>query len=132
MIETCLICRAPVAVQIHRGSGYCGENCRKAVERVQWFRNGDHPLDYALDLIVEEDGIPVRYTGAYRCTEDWEGDVVRYFRHAEFPGDETHICGHTWHQHGWIDDDSNSGNGQVVCPGRWVIRSGTGYRVEEK
>jgi len=62
-------------------------------------RNGDHPAD---------------------GDSETEGRVVRYFRHPEVDGSKVHErCGHTWHDHGWIDTLEGGGN---VCPGDWIIR----------
>lgn len=72
----------------------------------QWFRNGDHPDD---DGTSPED------------PEQREGKVVRFFRRpeAEYAGTRLHLlCGHTWHEHGWIDTLEG---GHTVCPGDWII-----------
>jgi len=70
------------------------------IEAHQWHKNGDHP----------EDG-----------PADHEGKVVRYFRRPEpeYASDLVHgICGHVWHDHGWIDTLEG---GHTVCPGDWII-----------
>lgn len=71
------------------------------VEAHQWFRNGDHPDDFA-------DGATVR-----------EGMLVRYYRTPDLDGDRVcRHCGRTMHDHGWIDTLEG---GHVVCPGDWII-----------
>ena len=73
------------------------------IDATQWFKNGDHPLDSAVD----EDG----------C--EFEGMIVRYYRHpamnGQFPCKQ---CGKKLHDHGWIDTLEG---GHIVCPGDWVI-----------
>jgi hypothetical protein len=78
------------------------------VEATRWFRNGDHPKD-------NPDGRP----------KDWEGQVVRYFRHPRVGGQS--LCPHCnqrMHNHGWIDTLEG---GHKVCPGDWII---TGVKGE--
>jgi hypothetical protein len=105
------------------------------VEAHQWFKNGDHPLDYAKDLIRPHpagsevricDGVAVRYnvyTGFYRKSAGWEGDVVRYFRHPNVSGSLVcSDCGRTMNQHGWIDSvNTLNPSGCTVCPGDWIL-----------
>ncbi len=74
------------------------------VEAHQWWRNGDHP----------DDG-----------PADFEGKVVRYFRHPAVPGGTGCYCGRTFHVHGWID---TAEGGHVVCPGDWIITGVAGER----
>jgi hypothetical protein len=78
------------------------------IEATQWFSNGDHPLDHATlgDKMA-----------------DYEGKVVRRFRHPDIPGETVcEKCGRTMHVHGWID---SGGDGQTVCPGDYVIMDNT-------
>lgn len=105
------------------------------VEASLWHQNGDHPLDYAVDHqwpddngeeVVQVGDTKMRattYTGAFRKTSGWEGDVVRYFRH---PGVDSRLicqdCGHTMHDHGWIDSTNTlNPSGCTVCPGDWIL-----------
>lgn len=76
------------------------------VEATQWFKNGDHPED-GDETFVDSAGV------TQRC----EGKVVRYYRRPDVSGEEVcEHCGHTMHEHGWID------NGDcVVCPGDYTI-----------
>jgi hypothetical protein len=75
------------------------------IDATQWFKNGDHPDDGAADQ---------------------EGEVVRYFRRPDIPGDIRHErCGFLWHFHGWIDTLEG---GHTVCPGDWVITGVQGER----
>jgi hypothetical protein len=78
------------------------------VEATQWFKNGDHPDD-ATEMFTGSDGKPF----------EGEGHVVRYYRNPEDSGERMcERCGHSMHEHGWIDQDSD---GITVCPGNWVI-----------
>jgi hypothetical protein len=78
------------------------------IEATQWFKNGDHPKDYA-----DNDD------GEGRKAHNWEGDVVRYFRHPGVAGDTVcKHCGGIMHNHGWIDTLEG---GHIVCPGDYVI-----------
>lgn len=79
------------------------------VEAHQWFENGDHPDDHP------EGRNP-----------DWEGEVVRYFRHPEISGSQVcSKCRRTMHEHGWIDTLEDGHN---VCPGDWIITGVQGER----
>jgi hypothetical protein len=81
------------------------------IEATQWFKNGDHPLDYS-----------ERGRGGLM-----EGKVVRYFRHPDkaYAGErQCDKCGEIMHKHGWIDTLEG---GHVVCPGDWII---TGVKGE--
>lgn len=74
------------------------------IEATQWHSNGDHPGD----------GPP-----------DREGQVVRYFRSPEVPGDgQCSLCAHLFRDHGWIDTLEG---GHIVCPGDFII---TGVKGE--
>lgn len=78
---------------------------------VRWWRNGDHPADNCGELLDD----PMHPGDAAHQYHRIEGAVVRFFRHPDVPGDQTHDrCGRTWHDHGWID---SGGDGQIVCPG---------------
>ena len=78
------------------------------IDATQWFRNGDHPDDFAADR---------------SCME--EGGVVRYFRRPDVRGEEVcPTCDHIMHYHGWIDTLEG---GHIVCPGDWII---TGVKNE--
>jgi hypothetical protein len=87
------------------------------VDAVQWFKNGDHPEDRLWMVVpVPGDGVPFPS----------EGKVVRYYRHPRFPGDTIcEGCGKIMHVHGWID---SGGEGQVVCPGDYVVTGPDGLR----
>lgn len=99
------------------------------IEATQWFKNGDHPKDYAEAQggFETENGTQelVSFSGDYRRLHGWEGSVVRYFRHPEIPGTQLcSKCGQTMHVHGWIDTLEDGHN---VCPGDWII---TGIKGE--
>lgn len=90
---------------------------------IQWFKNGDHPLDDCRE--IEEKvkiGDPVN-------TFLSEGKFVRYFRHPYIPGKNLcPNCHKTIHEHGWIDNNTLDKNGKdlgiTVCPGDWIIAPG--------
>ena len=89
------------------------------IEASQWFKNGDHPEDYAADTEGMIAGVQRTITGAYRRERDWEGDVVRYFRRPDVDGMTLcRHCARTMHIHGWIDTKEG---GHIVCPGDWII-----------
>ena len=73
------------------------------IEATQWFKNGDHPFDFA--------GRP--------DDTDREGEIVRYYR---TPKIDRHMtcthCRKMMHHHGWIDTPEK---GHIVCPGDWII-----------
>lgn len=96
------------------------------IEATQWFKNGDHPDDYAEDQHGFERGEPRIFTGDERKENGWEGSVVRYFRHPKWPGDtRCGQCEKTLHDHGWIDTFEG---GHTVCPGDWIITGVQGER----
>ena len=95
------------------------------IDAIQWFRNGDHPRDYLEDRPFTENGVLMPKPGEFFRQHDWEGGIVRYFRHPEVSG--TSLCAHcgrTMHLHGWIDTLEG---GHIVCPGDWII---TGIKGE--
>lgn len=88
------------------------------VDAHQWWKNGDHPDD----RVGEFERDPIDMSSYVRR----EGAVVRYFRHPDYPGEQTHdICEQTWINHGWID---NPKEGYIVCPGDMVITGAQGSR----
>lgn len=93
-------------------------------EAVQWFKNGDHPFDYAKDIQGFLNGEPHVFPAATCRAEMWEGQVVRYYRWPALNGN-THCtrCGRTMRDHGWIDTPAD---GHTVCPGDWIITSADG------
>jgi hypothetical protein len=77
-------------------------------EASQWFKNGDHPEDYAQNVEGLENGEPRTWTGQEAKEMKWEGQIVRYFRHPDprYAGDKAcPICGKLYHDHGWIEED---------------------------
>jgi len=95
------------------------------IEATQWHRNGDHPLDYANDVEGMQNGQMHVFTGAQRRALQWEGSIVRYFRHPDIPGNKPcEQCGEPHHVHGWLDTLEA---GHRVCPGDWII---TGVKGE--
>jgi len=96
------------------------------IQAHQWFKNGDHPEDYAQDRQGFEAGELVTFPAADCKAKGWEGGVVRYFRRPDVRGtDLCHKCSMTMHSHGWIDTLEG---GHIVCPGDWII---TGVKGEK-
>lgn len=92
------------------------------VEAVQWFQNGDHPLDYANEATALHNGELVTVSGAECKANGWEGQLVRYYRRPDVAGRA--LCGHCkkpMHAHGWIEQDDTT-----VCPGAWVLTEDSG------
>lgn len=89
------------------------------IEAHQWFKNGDHPEDYSKDHAGFRDGNMSIYSGEERKRKEWEGDIVRYFRHPDVDGETPcRECGVRMHDHGWIDTLEAGHN---VCPSDWII-----------
>lgn len=98
------------------------------IEATQWFKNGDHPLDYSVTHVgYDKDLDDCReYPPEEREAKGWEGDVVRYYRHPSVSGESLcQHCGETMHVHGWIDTLEG---GHIVCPGDWIITGVKGER----
>src|ERR1700744_5682164 len=96
------------------------------IEATQWFKNGDHPQDYAEESVGFENGHPVVFSGEERKAREWEGGVVRYYRTPECDGqDGCKHCAKIMHYHGWIDTLEG---GHIVCPGDWIITGVKGER----
>jgi len=85
------------------------------IDATQWFKNGDHPLDY----VKTDFSLFRKYPPEQRKADGWEGDLVRYYR---APGmDGLTICKHCalkMHDHGWIETLEG---GHIVCPGDFII-----------
>lgn len=95
------------------------------IEATQWFKNGDHPMDYSKTHHGYENGILRPFPPQYRMMNGWEGDIVRYYRDPGVDGNAPcKHCGQTMHVHGWIDTLEG---GHIVCPGDWII---TGVKGE--
>lgn len=95
------------------------------IEASQWFKNGDHPLDYEGNCKGLENSELRVFTSTYRKEHQWEGGIVRYFRRPDVSGSEPcKHCGVIMHDHGWIDTLEG---GHIVCPGDWII---TGVKGE--
>jgi len=89
------------------------------IEATQWFKNGDHPQDYAKIVEGLENGEMRTWTGAEAQALGWEGQIVRYYRSPVIDGRGTcRHCAQIMHDHGWIDTLEG---GHIVCPGDWVI-----------
>jgi hypothetical protein len=96
------------------------------IEASQWFKNGDHPDDYAKNVRGLEKGELREWSGMEARELAREGQIVRYFRNPSRPG--TSLCAHcgqTFHAHGWIDTKEG---GHIVCPGDWIITGIAGER----
>lgn len=95
------------------------------IEATQWFKNGDHPLDYSQTHHGYEKGILRPFSPEERKANEWEGDVVRYYCRPDDDGERAcEKCGNRMHDHGWIDTLEG---GHIVCPGDWII---TGVKGE--
>lgn len=90
------------------------------IEATQWFKNGDHPLDFAKEKTGFDNGEIRTWTGDEVKANGWEGQIVRYYR---TPAGDGKIrccekCGVLMHHHGWIDTLEG---GHIVCPCDWII-----------
>jgi len=95
------------------------------IEATQWFKNGDHPLDYSTVHHGYENGILRPFYPEQRKADAWEGEVVRYYRTPDMDGQTAcKHCSRIMHVHGWIDTLEG---GHIVCPGDWII---TGVKGE--
>lgn len=87
------------------------------IEAFQWLTNGDHPDDNCVPIpepkpTAENDDPPAHFKS--------EGQVVRYFRHPNVPGESLcPACKRTADDHGFIDQ---GGSGYTVCPGDFVVK----------
>lgn len=82
------------------------------VNAIQWFKNGDHPLDESYEITVN---------GQQFLSE---GKLVKRFRHPDKPGNYScDLCGHTMHTHGWIDVPDE---GLTVCPSDFIVTTEEG------
>jgi hypothetical protein len=96
------------------------------VEATQWFKNGDHPDDYAKERWGFEDSEYRTWTGAEAREKGWEGGIVRYFRNPDVPAKKPcQHCQRVMLEHGWIDTLEG---GHIVCPGDWIITGVAGER----
>ena len=90
------------------------------IEAHRWFKNGDHPDDYATDTVGYENGELRTFKGQWRKERGWEGGVVRYYRRPDVNGQHFCLkCYNRFHDHGWIDTLEG---GHIVCPGDWIIQ----------
>src|SRR5262245_11717549 len=95
------------------------------IDATRWFKNGDHPLDYSRAAKGFDDGALREFTPEFRRANNWEGDIVRYFRRPDVDGKRyCENCGNKMEWHGWIDTLEG---GHIVCPGDWII---TGVKGE--
>ena len=96
------------------------------IEAFQWFKNGDHPLDYVGGTSGFDAGEIREFSEAHMRQHDWEGKVVRRFRHPDVAG--KHLCEHCgkpMYIHGCIDTLEGV---HIVCPGDWIITGVKGER----
>lgn len=97
------------------------------IEAHRWFKNGDHPLDYASDVLGLEKGELKTFSGEYCRQMDWEGQLVRRYRRPDIDGNSRcQHCKQTMHVHGWMPT-LEAPDGFTVCPGDWII---TGVKGE--
>lgn len=89
------------------------------LEAHQWFKNGDHPLDYINPRLGSVVGGPTHFTPEQCKAHDYEGELVRRFRRPDVPGNSICLsCGTEMNKHGFLDFTAL---GKTVCPGDWVI-----------
>lgn len=89
------------------------------IEATQWFKNGDHPLDYAKERVGFDGEVLRTWPAEYAKDYDWEGDIVRRYRTPQLDGQTPcKHCGQIMHNHGWIETLEG---GHIVCPGDWII-----------
>ena len=94
-----------------------------AVEAEVWWKNGDHPLDYAEPRTIVEGGDVLQVTGAIAKAKEWEGGVVRYFRRPDVRGDyRCNRCGAKMDEHE-LDRPGRTGD-QGPFPGDMVVDAG--------
>ena len=95
------------------------------IEATRWFKNGDHPFDYSKAHAGLENGELRMYSAEERKANQWEGDIVRYYRNPYVQGETPcNHCNQIMHNHGWI---KTLEGGHIVCPGDWII---TGVKGE--
>jgi hypothetical protein len=95
------------------------------IEANQWFKTGDHPLDYIKTLRCHDYDGEIRYVSPEeRKVRGWEGDVVKYYRGPNLDCECQH-CGKIMRDHGWIETLEG---GHIVCPGDWIITGVIGER----
>ena len=77
------------------------------LEAYRWYQNGDHPDD------------------EYEKGTGNEGKIVRRYRNPKCDGQTIcpAFCGYIMHDHGWLYSVEN---GQIICPGDWVIKGANG------
>lgn len=96
------------------------------IEATQWFKNGDHPDDYAYERPWTENGETSMKPGSFFRKNAYEGGIVRYYRRPDDSGERLcEHCGIRMHEHGWIDTLEGGHN---VCPGDWIITGVKGER----
>lgn len=96
------------------------------IEATQWFKNGDHPEDFAASQDGFENGELRTFSGDDRKANGWEGGIVRYYRSPSLDGQSAcKHCAKIMHDHGWIDTLEG---GHIVCPGDFVITGVKGER----
>ena len=89
------------------------------IEATQWFKNGDHPMDYSKTHEGYKKGVLRPFYPEEQKRNDWEGDVVHRYRTTEMDGETPcKHCGDIMHNHGWIDTLEG---GHIVCPADWII-----------
>lgn len=96
----------------------------------QWHKNGDHPDDYKNPRMYQSGDSIEERPGSWFKENKYEGEVVRYFRRPDVPGDQMCIvCNRVMNEHGWIDGSKNKGLEGPVCPGDWIMNSELGIYV---
>lgn len=97
----------------------------KAAHR--WHQNGGHPDDYRAPIIRMESGEEVSFSGEYQKAEEWEGQVVRRFRHPHYSCNAfCPVCQRKLLDHGLIDEGDTF---HTVCPGDWILTLANGKHL---
>lgn len=98
------------------------------IEATQWFKNGDHPRDYAEDRPRFTPAGAVETIPGAECRRlGMEGEVIRFF--PEPDESACKHCGVRMHEHGWIDTLEG---GHIVCPGDFIVTGVRGERYPVK
>lgn len=70
-----------------------------------WFKNGDHPEDYAKDVEGLENGELRTWSGEHAKQNDWGGQIVRRFRRPDISGEAIcPHCGKIYNDHGHLPE----------------------------
>ena len=81
------------------------------IDATRWFKNGDHPEDYATEMFD--------YPTGQRPQVIREGKLVKRLKRPYTDvGTACQHCSKRMKEHGWIETLEG---GHIVCPGDWII-----------